>query len=174
MIKNIIISLFLLAILGCNKDTRPICIIGKMGVAKTHKDSIYHVFVSCLLINHSEKRYYLENEKVNDYPNLVKSDFIGVIEEDTLMFCRLNTFDFVEPKDTQILLLYVDKYKTRKTQDELIKKMYTFEIVNTDKKDDIKIIKNEKTRVFRYPDYANYLEGGFMINKREKGKEYDF
>ena len=139
MIKNIIISLFLLAILGCNKDTRPICIIGKMGVAKTHKDSIYHVFVSCLLINPSEKRYYLENEKVNDYPNLVKSDFIGVIEEDTLMFCRLNTFDFVEPKDTQILLLYVDKYKTRKTQDELIKKMYTFEIVNTDKKDDIKI-----------------------------------
>ena len=174
MIKNIIISLFLLAILGCNKDTRPICIIGKMGVAKTHKDSIYHVFVSCLLINPSEKRYYLENEKVNDYPNLVKSDFIGVIEEDTLMFCRLNTFDFVEPKDTQILLLYVDKYKTRKTQDEIIKKMYTFEIVNTDKKYDIKIIKNEKTRVFRYPDYANYLEGGFMINKREKGKEYDF
>lgn len=173
-IRKILIALFLFVILGCNENTRPICIIGKIGVAKTHKDSIFHVFVSCLLINPSEKRYYLENEKVNDYPNLVKSDFIGVIEEDTLMFCRLNTFDFVEPKDTQILLLYVDKYKTRKTQDELIKKMYTFEIVNTDKKDDIKIIKNEKTRVFRYPDYANYLEGGFMINKREKGKEYDF
>ena len=68
-IRKILIALFLFVILGCNENTRPICIIGKIGVAKTHKDSIFHVFVSCLLINPSEKRYYLENEKVNDYKN---------------------------------------------------------------------------------------------------------
>ena len=62
-IRKILIALFLFVILGCNENTRPICIIWKIGVAKTHKDSIFHVFVSCLLINPSEKRYYLENEK---------------------------------------------------------------------------------------------------------------
>ena len=134
---------------GVNNKTKFEAYLGNIKVSKNTGTRTFHIFVSAMMINNTDSTFFIKVGKTNSLLK-VKTNFIGVIGEDTVSFDAIRFPARFEAHDTIYCVLKHLFYKPKMPDSLFLDNIKCMELIYSLPKDSIK-------GKYNFCEYLDYL-----------------